>query len=528
MKLRGKQILADVCLSLEAGKVTGLIGRSGSGKSMTALAIMGLAPQSAKISGEIIFAERNILPLSDQAMCEIRGANLGMVFQEPMTALNPLQSICAQVAEVFLTHTKLSRHEAQQKAKHTLERVGLPASEISHNRLPHELSGGQRQRVVIAIAIAMKPQILIADEPTTALDVTTQSEILSLLRTLAAEENIAVLLITHDLAVLSHTADQIAIVKDGTIIAQNSADAFYASETSEITREFLPARVKRPTAQNKSATVVLRAANLSCEYEKPGSSFMTPPEPFRAVNDVSFDIARGENLGLVGESGCGKSTIAKALLGLHPVAAGEITIDGDKFPSPDEAAMRKLRRKVQIVFQDPYSSFNPRRRVADIVTEPLHLLATKPSRTEARERASTLLESVGLWPSSLDKYPHAFSGGQRQRIAIARALATDPEVIVLDEATSALDIAARNRILELLQALSESRGVSFLFITHDLTVIRDIADRVMVMRAGKIVETGPTAGVFNDPKDAYTKRLIEAAPQIHWRGQGSGDGEHHD
>jgi peptide/nickel transport system ATP-binding protein len=521
------QILSDVSLSLAAGKITGLIGRSGSGKSMTALAIMGLAPSHATLSGEILLDGENILSLCEKALCKLRGNDIGMVFQEPMTALNPLQTIGDQVAETFLTHTKLSRSEARMKANEILNHVGLPAAEISPYRRPHELSGGQRQRVVIAIAVAMSPKVLIADEPTTALDVTTQAEILSLLKKLAAEDNIAILLITHDLAVLSHTADQIAVMKNGRVVSQDSVEAFYASGENAIAREFLPARVTRTAREYENSPPIINVSKIACDYVTSNNTFLKKPEIFRAVDEVSFSICKGENIGLVGESGCGKSTIAKALLGLHPITSGAITVDGKTFPTEDNAAMRRLRRKIQIVFQDPFSSFNPRCHIADIVTEPLHLLDTKPNKADAHDHALKLLESVGLDASSLTKYPHAFSGGQRQRIAIARALATEPELIVLDEATSALDIAARNQVLELLQSLSESRQVSFLFITHDLSVIRDIADRLMVMRTGKIVETGTTADVFNDPKDAYTKRLIEAAPQIQWRRQSSVDGEPH-
>jgi peptide/nickel transport system ATP-binding protein len=516
LAIGGPPILDGVSLKVKPGEIVGLIGRSGSGKSMTALAMMGLAPRAATLSGEIAVGGENILALKEQALCDLRGRDIAMVFQEPMTALNPLQTIGAQVAEVFLAHEKISRAEAMEKARAALARAGLPEGEVSHSRRPHELSGGQRQRAGIAIAIALKPKVLIADEPTTALDVTTQAEILDLLRSLAKEDGSALLLITHDLAVVSHLCDRIAVMKDGRIVADEAADDFYASASSSLAKDFIPARVKRDPQAVRRTEVALKAENVSCDYVNAGGLFARP-SVFRAVNNVSFEIRKGETLGLVGESGCGKSTLARALLALHPIAEGSMTLGGESFPAKDRAAMRRLRRKIQIVFQDPYSSFNPRQRVADIVTEPLHLFDQPLSAAQKRERAAALLDSVGLGADALDKYPHAFSGGQRQRIAIARALATDPDVIVLDEATSALDIASRNRVLDLLQSLSAARGVSLLFITHDLSVIRDIADRVMVMKDGKLLETGETARIFAEPETDYTRRLIAAAPVIKWR-----------
>ena len=521
-------ILSGVNLTLRAGEVTALIGRSGSGKSMTALATMGLAPRAADISGKIVIDGVDMLSIAEAERCCLRGRRVGMVFQEPMTALNPLQSIGAQVAEAFLTHEKLSRNESRRRAGKALARAGLPPEKISPDRLPHELSGGQRQRAVIAIAIAMKPLVLIADEPTTALDVTTQAEILDLLKSLAKEEGCALLLITHDLAVVSTVADKIAIIKDGAIVDYSSADAFYGTMPSALARSFLPARVKRQTPATPSKELVLQIDKLSCDYQQPRRTVFDKPSTIRAVDSVSFDIAKGENVGLVGKSGCGKSTLAKAVLGLHPIAAGTVSIGGEAFPASDNATMRRLRRSIQIVFQDPYSSFNPRQRVFDILAEPFHLFDTPLAPQQQRERTAALIESVGLSPDVLDRHPHAFSGGQRQRIAIARALATDPDLIILDEATSALDIASRNHILELLQSLSESRGISLLFITHDLSVIRDIADKVLVMKAGRLVETGPTTRIFEAPQHEYTKRLIAAAPVIRWRSENPADGDSND
>ncbi|WP_425408615.1 dipeptide ABC transporter ATP-binding protein [Hyphococcus sp.] len=519
----GAPILSDINFLLQRGKITGLIGRSGSGKSMTALAMMGLCPRSAKITGAVVLNDQNLLELDDKNFSRLRGKKVSMVFQEPMTALNPLQTIGDQVSECFLTHENITRDEARRKAGDILRRVGLPANEISPKRRPHELSGGQRQRVVIAIAIAMKPTVLIADEPTTALDVTTQAEILSLLESLTRTENIALLLITHDLAVVSAVADEIVILTDGKIENTLSADQFYSHRGNQHAKKFLPARAEGKARPSAPQPAVLTAKNVSCYYAEP-RSILQKLDPVRAVDNVSFSLSKSEILGLVGESGSGKSTLARALLALQPLSGGAVFINNKTFPSTTVSTMRSLRRNIQIVFQDPYSSFNPRQRVRDIICEPLHLLGGHMEQSEKTDRAAVLLNRVGLDASALQNYPHAFSGGQRQRIALARALATEPSIIVLDEATSALDITARNRILDLLQSLRDERGVSFLIITHDLSVIRDIADRVMVMKDGKIIETGPTQNIFNHPAQAYTNQLIEAAPVVKWRYATNSDG----
>ncbi|MEO1136195.1 MAG: ATP-binding cassette domain-containing protein, partial [Pseudomonadota bacterium] len=383
LNIGGAPILSGVNLALRAGKVTALIGRSGSGKSMTALAMMGLAPRSAQLEGEIIIdGDNDILAMNEKTLCGLRGSAIGMIFQEPMTALNPLQPIGAQVAETFIIHQKISRAEALEKAKATLARVGLPEESIPSSRYPHELSGGQRQRVVIAIAIALKPKILIADEPTTALDVTTQAEILSLLKGLAREDGSALLLITHDLAAVSNIADHILIMKGGRIVADKPADAFYADAANDSVKEFVPARIMRPEKPYKATDAAIIAESVSCDYNTPRQSFFHKPRKIRAVESAAFAIAQGENLGLVGESGCGKSTLAKALLGLHAIADGAISIGGEAFPAPQKSTMRRLRQKIQIVFQDPFSSFNPRKRVAEIVSEPLHLFDTPLSKAD--------------------------------------------------------------------------------------------------------------------------------------------------
>jgi len=514
LSIAGKAILDKVSFSLPAGKITGLVGRSGSGKSMTGLAAMGLAPAQAKLSGEIILNERNLVSAPEKDLCAVRGRDIAMVFQEPMTALNPLHSIGAQVAETILTHTATTRKAALTKAADVLARVGLPPKQISPARLPHELSGGQRQRVVIAIAIAMKPKVLIADEPTTSLDVTTQAEILSLLRSLTHEDGMALLLITHDLAVIGDMADHVAVMKAGRIVAQDTPETFFTNGANEDVRELLAAPLTRATLKTSddSAPTVLQTQDVVCAYNRPRRSLFTKRERFHAVDGVSMSIRAGENVGLVGESGCGKSTFARALLGLKHVAAGAVEIASAPFPAPTAKTTRAMRRKIQMVFQDPYSSFNPRHRVEKIIAEPLSLYETPPDKNETEQLVADALTAVDLTAIDAKKYPHEFSGGQRQRIAIARALITNPSVIVLDEATSALDVASRNRVLELLMRLSDEKAISYLFITHDLSIVRNITDRVLVMKAGKIVEEGATRKIFTQPKHPYTRKLLAAAP----------------
>lgn len=515
LRINGAEILSGVDLELNAGDIAGLVGRSGSGKSMTALAIMGLAPQQAEISGAVLLNGENLLEKTDRAMDAVRGARIAMVFQEPMTALNPLQTIGTQVAETIYSHSDAPRAAAVEKAAALLARVGLDPAQVPPTRYPHELSGGQRQRVVIAVAIAMKPAVLIADEPTTALDVTTQAEILALLRQLAAEDGTALLLITHNLAAIAETAARIAVMRQGCIVETYSAREFFSAGGDSAAAELLPAPVDKPASPPPDlGAPVLEATNVSCDYAQPRQSMFAQAPRFRAVKEVSLSLRKGEHLAVVGESGSGKSTLARALMGLHPLAGGAVRIGGEAFPQADKAAMRRLRRKIQIVFQDPYSSFNPRQTIRRIIAEPFHLFDTPPAKADADRRVAEALAAVGLAPEDMEKRPHEFSGGQRQRIAVARALVTRPEIIILDEATAALDAAARWRVLDLLMRLSESYGLTYIFITHDLSVVRDVADRVVVMRAGRVIEENTAAEIFAAPQEDYTKGLIAAAPDI--------------
>jgi peptide/nickel transport system ATP-binding protein len=507
-------ILADVSIGLGPGEILGLIGESGSGKSMTALAVMGLMPSGVRTAGRILLDGADLLARSERAMCEIRGRDIGMVFQEPMTALNPLQTIGDQVAETVRVHRRTPRAEALEVARNALDRVGLPAEQFPLGRYPHELSGGQRQRVVIAMAIALRPRLLIADEPTTALDVTTQAQILELLRRLVAEDGMAMLLITHDLAVVADLADRVAIMTEGRVVESGPTGAVLRQMRHPYTRALFEASVRTPTRLPRiGGPALLEVEDVVCDYPTARRGLFAPPERFRAVRGVSFTLQRGENLGLVGESGCGKSTLTRAILGLQPVAGGRIRLDGEDVHA-GAAMPRALRARMQVVFQDPYGSFNPRHKVARLITEPIHLLDAPPKGADRRAAVAEALEAVGLRPADADKYIHEFSGGQRQRIAIARALIIRPDLIVLDEAVSALDVRVRAQILDLLGDLSLLYGLSYLFISHDLSVVRTITDRVMVMKAGEIVESGPTRAVFGAPAHDYTRALIAASPVL--------------
>jgi peptide/nickel transport system ATP-binding protein len=515
LKIGVYPILRDIDLAVDKGEVLGIIGESGSGKSMTALSVMQLLPRAAVNGGSVKLDGVELLGKPEADMCAIRGRDIGMVFQEPMTALNPVKTIGDQVAETVLVHGRASRAEALAVARETLERVGLPADRFPLERYPHELSGGQRQRVVIAMAIALRPRLLIADEPTTALDVTTQAQILKLLRRLVDEDGMGMILITHDLAVVADRADKIAIMRAGEVVEAGPTLEVFRTLGHPYSRALFAASSHVPPRippQPASGPPVLSVDKVVRDYRLHRRSPFERPRHFRAVNDVSFRIARGENVGLVGESGSGKSTLARAIMALEPVQGGAIALDGEAITL---GASFAARRKMQVVFQDPYGSFNPRHRVGRLVSEPFHLLgAAAPQGVERERRIARALTEVGLQPSDAEKYIHEFSGGQRQRIAIARALIIEPSLIILDEAVSALDVSIRAQILDLLADLSDRMQLSYLFISHDLTVVRSITDRVLVMRAGEIVEEGETEAVFREPKHPYTRELIAATPNL--------------
>ena len=502
-------ILSDLDFDLAPGETLGLVGESGSGKSLTALAIMGLLPEGLRATGKVALNGQDLLAQSEAQMCAVRGDEIGMIFQEPMTALNPLMTIGDQVAETLMVHRKMPRSEALAVARERLDRVGLHAPRFPLGLFPHELSGGQRQRVAIALAIALRPALLIADEPTTALDVTTQAQILDLLRDLVAEDKMALLLITHDLAVVAGMAHRVAVMNSGRIVEQGSTEALFRARAHPYTKALFAASTHQPPKADPGAQAPLLVAQDATRiYRLARPSPFAPHPELRAVDGVNFTLHEGESLGLVGESGCGKSTLTRAILGLDPLQAGQITLAG-RATGPHMA--RRDRAGVQVVFQDPYGSFNPRHRVERLVAEPFHLTG-RPD--DWRARVAESLREVGLSPDDRHKFIHEFSGGQRQRIAIARALIIRPALIVLDEAVSALDVRVRAQVLDLLAALRESHRLAYLFISHDLSVVRNVTSRVLVMQSGRIVEDGPTEQVFTDPAHEYTQRLITATPQI--------------
>lgn len=515
LSIYDKTVLHDIDFQVDAGQTLGIIGESGSGKSMSALSVMQLLPKGSKASGSILFDGEELLDKTEAQMCGLRGDDIGMVFQEPMTALNPVQTIGEQVAETVFIHQQVGRKAALKIAAQTLEHVELPNSEFPLSRYPHELSGGQRQRVVIAMAIALRPRLLIADEPTTALDVTTQAQILALLKRLTSAHNMALLLITHDLGVVADIADHMVILRHGTVVDSGATSTIFKALRHPYTKALYEAsgHVPERSVQHTLPEVLLEVNAVSRDYRLPRTGLFSRSGSFRAVDQVSFVIHRGENVGLVGESGCGKSTLARAILGLEKLQEGSITISGEQVLA-DMQMPASLRRQVQVVFQDPYGSFNPRHKVKRLVGEPFYLLDSPPAGADYDRTVTEVLESVGLAASDADKYIHEFSGGQRQRIAIARALIIKPRLIVLDEPVSALDVSIRAQILDLLAALSAQFDLSYLFISHDLTVVRSVTDRVLVMKDGRIVEQGETEDVFSNPQHEYTDNLLDSVPVL--------------
>lgn len=511
------RIIDNLSLSVAAGEVLGLVGASGSGKSLTALKIMRLLPQSARSTGVVRLNGANLAEKSASQMQSIRGRDIGMVFQEPMSALNPLMRIGAQVAETVRLHSGASGAEARAAAREALDVVGLDAEQGALDKYPYELSGGQRQRVAIAMAMVLSPQLLIADEPTTALDVITQAQVLSLLQQLVRTRNMGLLLVTHDLAVVAQLADRVAVMRQGTIVEQAATADILRAPRDAYTAALLAAaklRPKRACAPPCSTPAVLQVLAVVQEYPRKRTSLWRAPAPLRAVDAVSLSVHAGETVGLVGESGSGKSSLLRVILALERAQSGHVSLLGEPFLGATGAALRRLRRSIQMVFQDPFGSFDPRWTVARLIGEPFFLLDSPPSAADRQRRVAAVLEQVGLSTSDALRLPREFSGGERQRIAIARALITEPAVIAFDEAVSALDVLIREQVLNLLVELAQRRKISYLFVSHDLHVIRAIADRIYVMQGGRIVEEGPTQAVFAAPRHPYTQALISAAPTL--------------
>ena len=518
--IAGVPVLKGIDLSIKAGEVMGLVGESGSGKSMTALTVMQLLPRSARSGGRVVFDGTDILTATEERMCALRGNDIGMVFQEPMTALNPVKTIGEQVAEGIRWHARVGRAEAEDRARRILDRVGLPEAKVPLSRYPHELSGGQRQRVVIAIACALKPKLLIADEPTTALDVVLQKQILELLRDLVDENRMGLLLVSHDLAVVTDMSDRITIMRHGEVMEAGETARTLSAQDHPYTRQLalasmhVPARAK-PHGAGSAGSNLLELRDVVRDYPGRRASLFKAGAPVRAVDGVSFSLRPGQSTALVGRSGCGKSTLARMILALDRPTGGAIHFMGEDLAAKSEDALRPSRRNMQVVFQDPYGSFDPRHPVERLVAEPLHLLEKKPNANERRDMVAAALHEVGLSRRDMEKYPHEFSGGQRQRISIARAIITRPKLIVADEPVSALDVSIRAQVLDLFADLNQRLGVAYLFITHDLTVARAITDDVMVMHEGRIVETGRTSSVLDNPQSDAAKDLVAAAPDLH-------------
>ena len=508
-------LVRDLSFTVGKGETLAIAGESGSGKSITALAIMGLLPPPAVrvTAGAIRLKGRDLVPLPEAAMRGIRGDRIAMIFQEPMTSLNPVLSVGTQLVEAIRAHEPVSRTAARARALAALRQVRLSQPERRLLQYPHELSGGMRQRVMIAMALALRPEVLIADEPTTALDVTVQREVLDLLRDLQRDLGTAIILITHDMGVVAEMADRVIVMRAGRMIESGTVATIFARPQAEYTRALLAAVPRMGATSPRPAPPVdpvARLSDLQVRYDMRGGILGRVTAQVHAVAHVSFDIHKAETFALVGESGCGKSTIAKAMVGLVP-HDGRIEIAGQVLRGLAGPAQKALTRKVQIVFQDPMAALDPRMKVGDLVAEPL-VIHRIGSAAEQKARAADLMTRVGLTADQMDRYPHEFSGGQRQRICIARALALQPDLIIADEAVSALDVSVQAQVLDLLRALKREFGVAILFISHDMAVVDSIADRVGVMYLGQIVELGTRAQIFGNPQHAYTRRLIAAVP----------------
>jgi ABC-type glutathione transport system ATPase component len=512
------QAVDGVSFELAPGEVLAIVGESGSGKSVTAQTILGLTrSHNARIAGSALLGGSDLVAAGEAELQRVRGERIGMVFQDPMTSLNPVYRVGDQIVEAIRAHRdRMNGKEARTLAVTMLDSVGIPEPQRRVDAYPHELSGGMRQRAMIAMALALEPEILIADEPTTALDVTIQAQILDLLRQLNRERGLATILITHDLGVVAEVADRVLVMHEGRIVERGDLDEVFYSPKEPYTRSLLGAviRLDQPPPQRPSrdGSQLLEVTDLTKRFPiRRGTLLNRGDDQVRAVDGVSLRIQSGETLGLVGESGCGKSTLSRAILQLTKPTSGSVRFEGREIAGRSRRAMQPLRREMQMVFQDPYASLNPRKRVSQIVGEPLRLQGITTG-AELRGEVGKLLERVGLSPGHADRYPHEFSGGQRQRIGIARALALRPKLIVADEPVSALDVSIRAQILDLLADLQEEMDLSYLFVAHDIGVVRHVSDRIAVMQAGKIVEEGTTEQVCERPVHPYTRTLLAAVP----------------
>lgn len=519
------QVTYDVSFAIQRGKTLALVGESGSGKSVTSMAILNLLPPNTRRTGRVVFGGTDLTRLKENQLRKFRGSEIATIFQEPMTALNPVYTIGSQLVAALRSHRNITKAQARARAADLLRRVHMPEPEEKLDVYPHQLSGGQRQRAMIAMAISSGPTLLVADEPTTALDVTVQGEILDLIRELQKSLNMAVLIITHDMGVVADVADDVVVMKDGRVVETARSRALFKNPEEEYTKKLLSAVPRlgqtqgflsstndaRRVEDEKSLTVVpesvlkLNEAIVTYpgKWRRPG---------FQAVNGIDLEVSSGEIVGLVGESGSGKSTIGKAIVGLLPITHGQMEVSGKAITGSGRQGRAELRKNVAMIFQDPASSLNPRRTIGQAIADPLTWQGLVKDPRERRVRAKQLLSQVQLDPDWVDRYPHELSGGQRQRIGIARAIGTNPKLMIADEPTSALDVSVQVQVLDLFLGLQRELGFSCLFISHDLSVVETLSNRVVVLRQGDVVEQGPTEEILHSPKDDYTKRLIAAAP----------------
>jgi peptide/nickel transport system ATP-binding protein len=540
----GNEVIHNISFNLKENEILGIVGESGSGKSVSSLAVLGLLPKKiSKItSGSILFNDKDLTTLSSKAFQSIRGKKIAMIFQEPMSSLNPSMTCGKQVQEILLQHTSLSKKEAENETISLFEKVKLPDVKRTYTKYPHEISGGQKQRVMIAMAIACKPDVLIADEPTTALDVTVQKDIIKLLKTLQAETKMSIIFITHDLALISEIAHHVLVMFRGNLVEEGPVETIFKNPQHNYTKALINSRPSLDTRLKTLPTIkdfledttsteivtdldrklnhekiynqppLLEVINVEKEYLSSGGVFKKATS-FKAVNQVSFKLYEGETLGLVGESGCGKSTLGNAILQLDKATAGKIIYKGTDITKLDKFETRKLRKEIQIIFQDPYSSLNPRIPVGEAIIEPMKVHGLYNSNTERKAKVIEILNRVGLSEDYFNRYPHEFSGGQRQRIGIARTIALQPKLIVCDESVSALDISVQAQVLNLLNELKEDFGFTYIFISHDLAVVKYMSDQLLVMNKGKIEELDDADIIYKSPKKDYTKKLIDAIPK---------------
>lgn len=539
-----QNVVNHVSFSVSRGKTLGIVGESGSGKSVSSLAIMQLlqAPPARITSGKILFDGVDLLSLSEKQMRAYRGKRISMIFQEPMTSLNPVQKCGHQVVEMLRVHEKISKSQARTRVIQLFEEVLLPRPEKIYDSYPHEISGGQKQRVMIAMALVCKPDIVIADEPTTALDVTVQKTILQLLRQLQAKYNMGVIFITHDLGVIAQVADDVMVMYRGDVLEQGPADEILHRPQHPYTKGLLACRPPldsrphrlptvadylngtvpapddippaQPAAANKPSAPVLEVRNLQVTYPLKKNLWGKVLKELKAVDNISFQLFAGETLGLVGESGCGKTTLGRSILRLLNHSGGQVYYHGQLIDTLPAAKLRDLRLKMQIVFQDPYSSLNPRISIGEAIIEPLRSHRLYDNDTQRRDKVLELMQQVGLQADWYDRFPHQLSGGQRQRVCIARALVVNPELVVCDESVSALDVSVQAQVLNLLNDLKQRYGFSCIFITHDLSVVKYMADRIMVMRHGQMVELAPSDQLYENPQTEYTQNLIDSIPRL--------------